>query len=168
MKYIFLFSILFLPLSGAFSQFNENSPVMVGAEILIEPGQSPEDVEHWFRLLKENGFKITRLRMFEDYMKDEYGNWDFSLFDRAFKAGDKYGIKILGNLFPATSFDDIGGFKFPRDEKHWNEIREYIAKTVTHFKDYESLFGWVPVNEPGAPLPWNQSYTKTNLKNGKP
>lgn len=167
MKYIFLFSILFLPLSGAFSQFNENSPVMVGAEILIEPGQSPEDVEHWFRLLKENGFKITRLRMFEDYMKDEYGNWDFSLFDRAFKAGDKYGIKILGNLFPATSFDDIGGFKFPRDEKHWNEIREYIAKTVTHFKDYESLFGWVPVNEPGAPLPWNQSYTKNKFEEWK-
>jgi beta-galactosidase len=140
---------------------------MIGAEILIEPGQNPEDVEHWFKLLKENGFTITRLRMFEDYMKDTDGNWDFSLFDHAFKAGDKYGIKILGNLFPATSFDDIGGFKFPRDEKHWNEIRKYIEKTIIHFKDYKSLFGWVPVNEPGAPLPWHQEYTKEKFEEWK-
>ncbi|GAB1415433.1 hypothetical protein MASR2M117_08390 [Paludibacter sp.] len=140
---------------------------MFGAEIIIEPGQNPENVDLWFRLLKENGFKITRLRMFEDYMKDAGGNWDFSLFDRAFKAGEKYDIKILGNLFPATSFDDIGGFKFPRDEKHWHEIQKYIEKTVTHFKDYKSLFGWVPVNEPGTPLPLQQEYTKNKFEQWK-
>lgn len=137
---------------------------MIGAEILIEPGQNPDDVDLWFKLLKENGFKITRVRMFEDYMKDENGAWNFSLFDRAFVAGEKYGIKILGNLFPATSFDDIGGFKFPRDEKHWQDIQEYIKKTVTHFKNYESLFGWVPVNEPGTPLPLQQEYTKSRFE----
>lgn len=167
MKYILFLSILVLPLSEVFSQFKDDSPIMIGAEIMIEPGQNPEDVEHWFKLLKENGFSITRLRMFEDYMKDTDGNWDFSLFDHAFKAGDKYGIKILGNLFPATSFDDIGGFKFPRDEKHWIKIMEYIEKTVTHFKDYKSLFGWVPVNEPGAPLPWHQEYTKGKFEEWK-
>lgn len=167
MKYILFLLILVLPLSEVFSQFKDDSSIMIGAEILIEPGQNPEDVEHWFKLLKENGFTITRLRMFEDYMRDADGNWDFSLFDHAFKAGDKYGIKILGNLFPATSFDDIGGFKFPRDEKHWTEIRKYIEKTVTHFKDYKSLFGWVPVNEPGAPLPWHQEYTKNKFEEWK-
>lgn len=167
MKYFFFLLTLILPLSESFSQFKENSPVMIGAEVIIEPGQNPEHVDLWFRLLKENGFTITRIRMFEDYMKDRDGNWDFSLFEQAFEAGDKYGIKILGNLFPATSFDDIGGFKFPRDEKHWNDIKEYIEKTVTHFKDYNSLFGWVPINEPGAPLPWHQEYTKNRFEEWK-
>ncbi len=166
-KHIVLLLFFLLPSVFSFSQFKADSPIMIGAEILIEPGQNPDNVDLWFKLLKENGFKITRLRMFEDYMKDAEGNWDFSLFDRAFKAGEKYNIKILGNLFPATSFDDIGGFKFPRDEKHWREIQEYIEKTVTHFKDYKSLFGWVPVNEPGLPLPWHQEYTRNKFEEWK-
>lgn len=152
---------------SSYCQFRDDSPIMIGAEILIEPGQNPEDVDLWFRTLSENGMKVTRLRMFEDYMKDADGNWDFSLFDRAFRAGEKYGIKIMGNLFPATSFDDIGGFKFPRDEQHWTDIKEYIRAVVNHFKGYKSLFAWVPVNEPGLDLPWDEDYTKLHFEKWK-
>ena len=64
-----------------------------GAQIFIEPGQTPADIDNWFRMLKENGMKTTRIRMFESYMHKSDGTWDFSLFDLAFKAADKYGIQ---------------------------------------------------------------------------
>lgn len=127
-----------------------NDAPLLGAEIFIEPGQSDKDVESWFRILKENNMALTRIRMFESYMKDSAGNWDYSLFDRAFKYADKYGIKVYGNLFPATDFTDVGGFKLPHDESHLGRVAEYIKNVVPHFKKYRSLYGWVPVNEPGG------------------
>jgi beta-galactosidase len=126
------------------------STPFVGAQVFIEPGQSPEEVDHWFKMLKEHNMTFCRIRMFESYMHDEKGNWDFSLFDVAFRAADKYGIKVYATIFPYTEKTDIGGFKFPRDEEHLKSIALYIEKLVTHFKEYNSLFGWVLINEPGT------------------
>src|ERR1043165_5633452 len=84
---------------------------MIGAEVFIEPGQATQEIDTWFKRLKEAGMTLTRIRMFERYMHTADGKWDFSLFDEAYKAGEKYGIKIYGNLFPATPFTDVGGFK---------------------------------------------------------
>lgn len=136
-------------LSPVMAQVNQNEVPMIGAEIFIEPGQTPAEIDTWFRLLKESGMSITRIRMFESYMHKPDGNWDYSLFDLAFKAGEKYNIKIYGNLFPATSFEDIGGFKFPKNDQNLQSIADYIKHTVTHFKQFSSLYGWVPINEPG-------------------
>ena len=150
LKYIIVVIAINLFIINSSAQHNNLSPIMFGAEIFIEPGQSEENVESWFRILKETNMPLTRIRMFETYMKDDKGNWDFSLFDRAFKYADKYGIKIYGNLFPETDFTDVGGFKFPRDREHLQSVAEYIKQTVTHFKKYKSLYGWVPINEPGG------------------
>lgn len=128
----------------------QNNIPEIGAEIFIEPGQTPQEIDTWFKRLKENNMTITRIRMFETYMHKADGRWDYTLFDWAFKAGEKYGIKIYANLFPATSFTDVGGFKFPRDEKHLKSIAEYIKNLVTHFRQFKSCHGWVPINEPGS------------------
>ncbi len=146
---IFIMSTLMF-FTNTQAQVSKHEPPMIGAEIFIEPGQRPEDIDTWFKRLHEAGMTITRIRLFENYMRDPAGNWDFSLFDHAFRAGERYGIAIYGNLFPATSFDDIGGFKFPRDEDHLTEIAEYIRQVVQHFSRYKSLYGWVPINEPGV------------------
>jgi len=118
--------------------------------VFIEPGQTPQEIDTWFKRLKENHMTVTRIRMFELYMHKADGGWDYTLFDEAFKAGEKYGIKIYGNLFPATSFTDVGGFKFPRDEAQLKSIEVYIKNLVTHFKQFKSCYGWVPINEPGS------------------
>lgn len=123
---------------------------MIGAEVFIEPGQEAEEIDLWFLRLKEAGMTVTRIRLFETYMHRADGTWDFSLFDVAYRAGDKYGIRIYGNLFPATDFTDLGGLKFPEDEDHLGAIERYVANVVTHFKQFKSCFGWVPVNEPGV------------------
>lgn len=149
---ITLFAILPATLHA---QVNNDDALMFGAEILIEPGQSDKNIESWFKTLSDNNMYLTRIRMFENYMKDENNNWDFSLFDRAFQYAEKYNIKIYANLFPATDFTDVGGFKFPNDGEHLNRVAEYTKVVVSHFKKFKSLYGWVPINEPGGEIPHN-------------
>ena len=121
----------------------------MGAQVFIEPGQSAEDVDRWFEILKENGFSSCRIRMFESYMKDAQGEWDFGLFDRAFAAAQKYDIDIFATVFPATDFTDVGGMKLPRDQEHWLSVKKYIKAMVEHYRDHPSLHSWVLINEPG-------------------
>ncbi|GGH10564.1 beta-galactosidase trimerization domain-containing protein [Mucilaginibacter phyllosphaerae] len=133
-----------------YSSKEQATPIMLGAEVFIEPGQSPQEIDLWFKRLQEAGMTVTRVRLFETYMHNDDGTWDFTLFDEAYKAADKYGIKIYGNLFPATAFTDLGGLKFPKDEKHLGTIARYVENVVGHFKQFRSCYGWVPVNEPGV------------------
>jgi beta-galactosidase len=126
------------------------TPIMIGAEVFIEPGQTPKEIDIWFRRLQEAGMTVTRIRLFETYMRKPDGKWDYTLFDAAYKAADKYGIKVYGNLFPATAFTDLGGLKFPKDVDHLGTIARYVENVVTHFKQFDSCYGWVPVNEPGV------------------
>lgn len=142
---------LFIILSPVLNaQISHEDALMFGAEIFIEPGQSDENIESWFKMLSDNNMNLTRIRMFENYMKDENENWEFSLFDKAFNYAEKYNVKIYANLFPATDFTDVGGFKFPYDKVHLERIAEYTKVVVSHFKNFKSLYGWVPINEPGG------------------
>jgi beta-galactosidase len=123
--------------------------MFIGAEIFIEPGQTESEIHTWFSTMQTNGLGLTRIRMFENYMRIGE-TWDFNLFDIAFKAAEKYGIKIYANLFPETDFSDVGGFKFPRTQEHLSSIADYIKHVVQHFDQFDSLYGWVLINEPGS------------------
>ena len=123
--------------------------MFIGAEIFVEPGQTQAEIYHWFKIMSDHGMRLTRIRMFENYMR-KGDNWDFSLFEIAFLAAEKYDIKIYANLFPETEFSDVGGFKFPKSEENFRSIANYIKHVVEHFSTFKSLYGWVPINEPGA------------------
>lgn len=135
--------------------YTQEIPVM-GAQVFIEPGQSEEETDQWFRTLKENGMDICRIRMFESYMIQSDGSWDFSLFDRAFRIAEKYDVKVMGTFFPATEKTDIGGWKFPQDDKQLASFAEYIKQLTLHFKQFRSLYAWVLINEPGGGLKENE------------
>ncbi len=158
------FLIIFISLASSAQRSMSDLPVF-GAQIFIEPGQTPEDIDTWFRVLKENGMKTTRIRMFESYMHKPGDTWDFSLFDLAFRAAEKYDIKVYGTIFPYTEKTDIGGFKFPRDEAHLQSIATFIEKLITHFSQFKSLYGWVLINEPGVSgsIPWTD-FSKTKYQ----
>ena len=153
---------------------------LFGAQVFIEPGQTEEETDLWFKTLKEHGMQICRIRMFESYMLRSDGSWDFSLFDRAFEKAEKYDIKVMGTFFPATEKTDIGGWKFPSDDHQLNQFAEYIKQLTLHFRKYKSLYAWVLINEPGGGLkdnpfsrkmrkPWNQENPEAAyLENGYP
>lgn len=124
---------------------------MIGAQFIVEPWQSAEDVDMWFRTMKENGMKVCRIRMFEEYMKNRDGAWDFTCFDTAFDAAAKYGIKVFATLFPrAHGANTLGGFKHPANREHMAAIAEYISSVVQHYRNHPALYGWVLMNEPGT------------------
>jgi len=120
----------------------------IGAQVIIEPGQTPEEVDTWFRILEDQDMHFCRIRMFETHMHRPDGTWDFSLYDDAYRAAEKHHVKIYATLFPATN--TVGGVKFPESEEHLAEIQEYIRQMVTHFKSFPALYGWVLINEPGV------------------
>ena len=133
--------------------------MFIGAEIFIEPGQTESEIHAWFSAMQTHGLGLTRIRMFENYMHSGE-TWDFTLFDIAFQAAEKYGIKIYANLFPETDFSDVGGFKFPRTQEHLISIANYIKQVVQHFDQFDSLYGWVPINEPGSGSLPDTEFTK--------
>ena len=122
----------------------------IGAQVFIEPGQTPAEIDTWFSIMNKYGLDICRIRLYESYMRKPDGTWDFTLFDLAYEAAEKYDIKVFGTLFPATNFEDVGGFKFPRSNEHMESIAEYIKHLITHFRHFKSCAGWVLINEPGS------------------
>ena len=149
------------------AQLLTNQVPMIGAEVFIERGQSALEIEGWFNTMNKNGLKICRIRMFENYMRRPDGKYDFTLFDDAYKAAEKYDVKIWGNLFAASSFEDVGGFKFPKSNNHLDSIADYIKNFVTHFKQYKSHAGWVLINEPGSGHKPDEPFTAQKYKDWK-
>jgi beta-galactosidase len=137
----------------------ENVP-FIGAEVFIEPGQTKEEIDTWFKTMKEQKFTVCRIRMFEAYMKKADGTWDFSLFDNAFRSAEKYGIKVYANPFYYTEKTDIGGFKYPRDEAHLRSIALFLREMTLHFSKFKSLYGYVLINEPGGGALPKTEFTK--------
>ena len=107
----------FAVLLPAFSaEISNNSIPLLGAQVVIESGQSDEEIEQLFETLRNSNMNACRIRMFESYMHDGKGNWDFSKFDIAFRAAERNNIAVFATLFPMVEFTNIGGFKFPESD----------------------------------------------------
>lgn len=171
---IFLLSVLFVAagtfpgVSATGSHTTPDSRPEIGAQVFIEPGQSEELINSFFRTLQENGMSLCRIRMFESYMHTPDGGWDFTLFDKAFRAAERYHIGVYATLFPLTPFEDVGGFKFPHTREHMDRIAEYIRQTVMHFRTSPALRTWVIINEPGTEkMPFGETFTDEKFRTWK-
>lgn len=123
----------------------------IGAQVFIEPGQTDKQIDGFFRILAQHGFETARIRMFGAHLLRPDGSWDFTLYDKAFDAAGKHGVKLFATLFPPTDeLGDVGGFKFPRSKAHLLEIADYIEAVVSHFRGHPALDTWVLQNEPGT------------------
>lgn len=131
----------------------------VGAQVFIEPGQTNEEVENWFRILQEQKMTVCRIRLHETHMHKPDGTWDFSRYDFAFKMAEKYGVKVFATLYPKEISPDWRLEKFPQSKEHLISLEKYIKAMVKNFGKFKSLYSWVIQNEPGA----YGMYPKSNL-----
>ena len=128
-----------------------NNIPRIGAQVFIEPEQTGEDIDGFFHILAMQDMDIARIRLFGSHIQRPGGQWDFTLYDKAFDAAARYGIKLFVTLFPPTDpLSDVGGFKFPSSKAQLAEIGEYIKAVVNHYKDHPALDTWVLQNEPGG------------------
>lgn len=150
-KILSIFSLL-LTLSCLSASAKASQYPLIGAQVFIEPGQTPADIDGFFKTLRDNDMDVARIRMFGAHMMQPGREEpDFTLYDAAFDAAHKYGIRLFATLFPVTDeLNDVGGFKFPHSKKHLAQVREYIRTMVSHFGDKPALDTWVLQNEPGT------------------
>jgi hypothetical protein len=56
---------------------------LIGAQVWIEPGQTPPEIERWFEQLSDAHMPVVRLFLMWSYLEPAPDRWDFSLFDVA-------------------------------------------------------------------------------------
>ena len=153
-----LFALLFFFACFLSKAQKEGVPV-IGAQVFLEPGQTNEEVEKWFKILQNQKMTVCRIFLQEPHMHKPDGSWDLERYDFAFKMADKYDIKIFATFFPFGASPDWRLDKLPQSKEQLKALKEYINTMVVHFGKYNSLYSWVIQNEPGS----YGMYTKSNL-----
>lgn len=134
----------------------------IGAEVWIEPVQTQAQIDEYFRLLAEYKMTTARLFIMWNQIEKKPGVYDFSRYDFAFAAAQKYQIKVVATLTPAEpapcrskgSFYEIHAHCMPEDENELLLAADYIQATVNRYKDHPALEYWWLTNEPGNnPVP---------------
>jgi beta-galactosidase len=148
------FSLL-LPAAAFATARAQDARPLLGAQVWIEPGQRPEDVERWFKTLADGRMPVARLFVMWNYVEREPGVWDFALYDRAFRAAEKYRVRVVATLTPNWGPAHRGylyasqGGSISDTEARLAEAREYVARVVARYKSSPALDSWMLMNEPG-------------------
>ncbi|KPK88206.1 MAG: hypothetical protein AMS27_00165 [Bacteroides sp. SM23_62_1] len=131
----------------------------IGAQVWLEPLQSVEEINTWFKILSDHHMSCARLFIMWNYIEMKKGRWDFTLYDMAFEAALQYDLKIQATLTanhgPAHQdknfwYHNQGGTILTRREQ-LPKAEIYIQKTVEHYKSHPALDNWWLQNEPGQP-----------------
>lgn len=137
----------------------QTSPrVMLGAQIWIEPGQSPAEVDDWFRQLSVSGMPVARVFLVWSYMQTAPGTWNFALYDSVFRAAEKYHVRIVATLTPNGPPPFLGGdgnqgVGLLPTQKSKQLAAVYLRTVVERYRASPALDTWLLVNEPGqAPV----------------
>jgi beta-galactosidase len=90
------------------------------------------------------------------YLEPAPNQWDFSLYDTAFRAAEKYHVRIIATLTPSgpppfDGGDGNQGVGILPSEQSRRLAAAYIAKVVQHYRNSSALDTWLLVNEPGQP-----------------
>ena len=75
--------------------------INVGAEVWIEPNQTPEEIDMWFKRMSDNKMRSARVFLMWNYIEVAPGKYDFSIADLAFEKAKKHGVELEVSLFCA-------------------------------------------------------------------
>jgi len=142
-----------LPGCAVFAQTPAQAPLL-GAQVWIEPGQTPAQIDGWFRELSEAHMPVARIFVMWSYLELGPGQWDYSLYDQVFRSAEKYHVRIVATLTPGgpppfLSGDGNQGHGYPATEVGRAAAAVYIEKIVNRYKGSPALDTWLLVNEPG-------------------
>jgi len=125
----------------------------LGAQVWIEPGNTDEEIDSWFRMLAEQEMPVARFFIMWNYIENKPGDWDFTLYDKAFDAAAKHGVKVVATLTTNRraahrgDFYQLHGHELEGTEERLEESSIYIQKIVGHWKNHPALDSWILTNE---------------------
>ncbi len=126
----------------------------IGNQIWLEQEDSKERVEHLFKVAAESGHGWARLFLMWPWIEEKPGEFDFHVFDWAFDAAAKNGIKIKATLTANSGPWHIGtpstlhsytGFISPEQRE---PMEKYIRECVERYHNHPGLGQWLLWNEP--------------------
>lgn len=126
----------------------------LGAQIWIEPGQTPEQIDSWFATLQSSDMPVARIFVMWAYLEKTPDHWDFSLYDNVFRSAAKHHVRLVATLTPNGPPPFRGGNgdqgrDLLRSDKDRESAVVYLRKVVEHFRSSPALDTWLLVNEPG-------------------
>lgn len=147
--------LIFLFLSFNLS-YGDSYP-QIGAEIWIEPGQTKQQIDHWFKILAQMDMPVARIFMQWNFMQSDTNTWDFSLFDQAFASGEKYKVKIVATLmanklpyfFGSQYWYSNQAAQILKTNLELTRADKFIETIVNRYKHSAALDTWIVMNEPG-------------------
>ncbi|MEN8203362.1 MAG: beta-galactosidase [Bacteroidota bacterium] len=126
----------------------------IGNQIWLEQHDTKERVEHLFRVAAESGHGWARLFLMWPWIEEHPGHFDFHVFDWAFDAAAKNGIKIKATLTANSGPWHIGtpstlhsytGFISPEQR---GPMERYIRECTERYHEHPGLGQWLLWNEP--------------------
>ena len=148
----------FLLLLVLFSQLSFAGPTpQIGSQIWLEPGQTPQQIDNWFKIMSDMDMPVVRLFMQWNFMQTDSNTWDFSLFDNAFRSAEKYKVKIVATLEPNQPPYFYGeeywyrnqGEKILATHTELTRVKKYLDTVINRYKTSPALDAWMLMNEPG-------------------
>jgi len=128
----------------------------LGAQIWIEPGQTRAQIDGWFGQLAELHMPVARIFVMWSQVEARPGQWDFTLYDEAFRAAEKDHVRIVATLTPSgppafrggngTQGRDVVGSLAAQQA-----AAVYIREVVRRYRNSPALDSWLLLNEPGRP-----------------
>jgi len=134
-------------------QVSSQSPLL-GAQVWIEPGQTPQQIDGWFHELAEEHMPVARIFVMWSYLQTGPQQWDYSLYDQVFRAAEKYHVRVVATLTPGgpppfLKGNGNQGAGYPATEEAQAAAALYIGNVVDRYKTSSALDTWLLVNEPG-------------------
>ncbi|HYN90403.1 MAG TPA: beta-galactosidase [Thermoleophilaceae bacterium] len=130
---------------------------LIGAQVWIEPGQTPDEIDGWFRTLAESGMPVARLFLMWNYLEPAPGRWEFALYDAAFASAARHGVRVVATLTAHHGPPHRGyvyrsqGSRIVDTEERLVEAEEYVQQVVSRYAKSPALDTWMLMNEPGQP-----------------
>jgi beta-galactosidase len=147
-----LFLIMFSLVSSA-AKLPAEIPLL-GAQIWIEPGQTPSEIDAWFGQLQAAHMPVARLFIMWSYLQPSQSRWDFSLYDAAFRSAEMHHVQIVATLTPSglplfLGGDGTQGQGLVKTTEQQAASDEYIKRVVRRYRSSPAMNSWILLNEPG-------------------
>lgn len=127
------------------------SSVQLGAQVWFAPGEydRPEQLDRLFAVLAEHDLPLARVSLVRNHLEPAPGRWDFALYDTAFDAAARHGVRVTATLWPQAAAPALSGV--PDTPATLAAGEAYLGTVVPHFAAHPALDSWILMNEPGQP-----------------
>jgi hypothetical protein len=128
----------------------------LGCQVWLEPDDSPTRIELLFARAAASGLGWARIFLMWPWIEEQPGQWDFGVFDLAFDAAVRHGIRIKATLTANSGPWWLGtpsmlhshtGFLAPEQRA---PMERYIRACVTRYAPHPGLGQWILWNEPNG------------------